>query len=91
VDVGSGFSDTRLEAVMPAESKSRGPQLHVSVYLPGRKGRLIAFATEGPIELTPARMKLLAKLVEPDQWRRNLGSRRTNWEAVEAAVAKALS
>jgi hypothetical protein len=36
-------------------------------------------------------MKLLAKVVEPDQWRKNVGSRHTNWKTVEAAVTKSLS
>jgi hypothetical protein len=47
---------------------------HISIFVRGRTRRdFIAFHTD-PVLLTPARMKLLAKLVEPDQWRRSTPS-----------------
>jgi hypothetical protein len=33
-------------------------------------------------------MKVLAQLVEPDRWKKNLGSEPTTWDAVEAAVTR---
>jgi hypothetical protein len=63
---------------------------HVSIFIVSRTRRdPVGFNTD-PVPLTPARMKLLARLVEPDQWRRSARSRRTTWDDVQATVEKRL-
>jgi hypothetical protein len=73
---------------MPDKSKAPRAQIHVTIFLASEPSEVRTFSLIGPLEATPARMKLLAKLTTPDGWRRNLGSEPTTWDAIEAAVAE---
>ena len=79
---------------MPAKWNLPRAQFHLSLFLNvggASSRRLVSYSTAQPVDLTPARMKLLAKLVEPDQWTKHAKSRATTWDEIEATVARALS
>lgn len=73
---------------MPDKPGVPRAQIHLTIFLASKPGEVQTFSVIGPLEATPARMKLLAKLTTPDGWRRNLGSEPTTWDAVETAVAE---
>jgi hypothetical protein len=63
-------------------------EVHISVFVRGSKAKEWKSFFAHSVELTPARMKLLAMLVDEDGWARSRPSRKASWSEIEAAVRK---
>jgi hypothetical protein len=77
---------------MPQVEKSerRNSTIHLSVFVANGPSGSHTVYHSGSVPLTPERIELLSRLVDHDQWKRQLGQENVTWQQVEADILNRL-